>query len=333
MMTKGKQLSFSDLEVMQNRKITRAQKQLEKIEKLVDWQRLVETFSVIDKSGSVQGGRPRKELIMMIKLLYIQYLYNLSDPELEEQVNDRLSFQRFAGIGMQETVPDYSTIWRFKEALVKADLLDRMFTMILEMVEKKGLLVKKGTIVDATIIPSTNRPLSKDKRKELEEKPSNQIDTEATSTAKNGKKYFGYKGHIGVDIESKIIRNRKFTTASIHDSQVFGDVLSGDERSWFGDKAYANQDLKRKARKTGIYYGILDKATRSKKLSSQQETRNYKKSKVRAAVEHPFMWMKTKFGYVRTRARTLMRNRLAFDMNCIIYNLLRVDYLLSLNKG
>jgi transposase len=92
---------------------------------------------VIDKIGSIHGGHPHKELVMMIKLLYIQCLYNLSDPELEEQVNDRLSFQRFAGIGMQETVQDYSTIWRFKEALVKANLLHRMFTMILELVENK----------------------------------------------------------------------------------------------------------------------------------------------------------------------------------------------------
>lgn len=331
-MNKGKQLSFGDLEVMQNRKTTRSQKQLEKIEKLVDWQKMAETFSVINKSGGIQGGRPRKEMVMMIKLLYIQYLYNLSDPELEEQVNDRLSFQQFAGIGMQEMVPDYTTIWRFKESLIKANLLEQMFSMIIRMIEHKGLLVKKGTIVDATIIQSAHRPLSKDKRQELEEKPSSQMDTEAMSTEKNGKKYFGYKGHVGVDVESKLIRKRVFTPANVHDSQVFNDLISGDERSWFGDKAFANNQLKQNARKEGIFYGILDKATRSKKLSNRQEAKNHKKSKVRSAVEHPFLWIKTKFGYVRCRARTRLRNQLAFDMNCILYNLLRVDYLLAVKN-
>lgn len=331
-MKQGKQLSFSDLEVMQNRKSSRTQKQLEKIDKLVEWGKMADAFAVINKSGTSKGGRPRKEVVMMIKLLYIQYLYNLSDPELEEQVNDRLSFQQFVGISMQEAVPDYTTIWRFKEALIRANLLEKMFSMIMEMIEGKGLLVKKGTMVDATIIPSTNKPLSKEKRETLEKKPSSQIDTEARSTEKNGKKYFGYKGHVGVDLQSKIIRRRKLTPANVHDRQVFEELVGEDERSWFGDKAYADNQLKKRARKEGIYYGILDKATRSKGLSGKQEQRNMKKSKVRAAVEYVFLWMKTKFGYVCARARTLLRNQLAFDMNCILYNLLRASYLLGLNK-
>ena len=98
--------------------------------------------------------------------------------------------------------------------------------------------------------------MSKKKREKLEEEPGNQIDTDARSTAKNGKKYFGYKGHIGMDAGSKIIRKRSFTAANVHDSREFESVLSGDEKSVWGDKAYTRQSDKRAARKRGIHYGV-----------------------------------------------------------------------------
>lgn len=118
-----KQLSFSDLEIQENRKITRTEKKLCKIDQFVDFDRIVDRFSVIDKTRQGLGGRPRKELVLMTRILFVQYLYNLSDPELEDQLNDRLSFQRFVGLGMNSKVPDYTTIWRFKEALIRHRLL------------------------------------------------------------------------------------------------------------------------------------------------------------------------------------------------------------------
>ncbi len=107
--------------------------------------------------------------------------------------------------------------------------------------ELNGLILKKGTIADAIIIKPDNKPLGKQKREALESKPSVQIDTEALSTEKNGKKYFGYKGHIGVDVESKLIRKRKFTPASVHNSQAFEEVL----KSIWADKAYPSDKHKR----------------------------------------------------------------------------------------
>ena len=117
---------------------------------------------------------------------------------------DRLSFQQFVGLSYDEEIPDFTTIWHFKESLVKQELMDKIFIAIVTQIEKNGLILKKGTMVDATIIESSTRPLSKKKREELDKNPSSQIDTEAASTMKNGKKYFGYKGHIGVDVESEI---------------------------------------------------------------------------------------------------------------------------------
>jgi IS5 family transposase len=328
-MQKAHQLSFCDYQIEVNRKKSRTEKKLSIINEIVDWDKLLDIVSSIDKSQTSQGGRPRCELLMMSKILFIQYTYNLSDPEMEDQLNDRLSFQRFAGIGIETKVPNYSTIWRFKEDLLKEGLLDKIFELINSDLENHGLFVKKGTIVDATIIQSSNKPLSKEKRNKLTKEPSSQIDTDAYSTKKNGKYHFGYKGHIGVDQGSKLIRKRTFTAANVHDSQELENLISGDEEALYGDKAYPNDDLKRKCRKLGIYYGILDKCKRGQKLSKRQQKRNKQKSRVRSQVEHPFGYIKSKLNMGLAEAKTKLRNELRFDMNCIIYNIMRANYLLQ----
>ena len=324
-----RQLSFTDLELNQSRKASRVSIKLEKINNIVNWDEVLTLVKQVDKTDSVVGGAPHRNLLTKVKMLFLQHLYNLSDPELEDQVNDRLSFQHFAGIDYTTTVPDYSTIWRFKESLIELNLMDALFEMILSFIANKGLLLKKGTSVDASIIQSTTKPLSKEKREELEQSPSHQIDTDADSTQKRGKKYYGYKGHIGIDIDSKIIRKRCFTSARPHDSTQKDKLLSGDEKAVFGDSAYSNKADKKKAREEGVYYGMLDKATRSKKLSASQKKRNKKKSKVRNQVEHPFAYIKEKLGYRNAVAKTIARNSLRFDFNCMLYNIFRADFLMS----
>jgi IS5 family transposase len=275
------------------------------------------------------GGRPQKDLGIKTRMLFLQHLYNLSDPELEDQLNDRLSFQRFCGIPLSEEIIDFTTFWRFKERLVEKQLPSLIFEQINAQLEEKGLFVKQGTIVDASIIESSGRPLSDKKREGLAGDPSPQIDTDAGSTKKRGKYYFGYKGHIGMDAKSKLIRKQCFTSASPHDSTVKEQLWSGDEGFVSGDSAYSNQQEKRLSRKLGIYYGILDKATRKRKLSNRQKARNRKKSGIRSAVEHPFGYIKEKLGYICCRAKNLERNALSFTMNCVVYNLMRADYLIA----
>lgn len=317
------------LNLSRRKKTSKAVGTLGAISGLVDWDGLVKVVSVLDKTREGKGGRPPISFEIKLKMLFLQYTFNLSDEELEDQLIDRLSFQQFVGLGYDEEIPDFTTIWHFKEGLVKAGLMDEIFTRIVGQIEEKGLILKKGTIVDATIIQSSTRPLSNRKREDLEENPSRQIDTEARSTAKNGKKHFGYKGHIGVDAESKIIRKRTFTPANVHDSRELEKVISGDEQSVWADKAYPRQEDKRAARKSGVYYGILDKATRGKKLSTKQQKRNRQKSRVRAAVEHPFGFFRKKLKVTFAAAKTKARNALRFDMWCIIYNLSRASFLLK----
>ncbi len=328
---KSKQLSLMDavLSLSRRKKVSRAVGTLGAIAGMVDWDTLVKVVSVLDKTREGKGGRPPISFEIKLKMLFLQYAFNLSDEELEDQLIDRLSFQQFVGLGYDEEIPDFTTIWHFKEGLIKAGLMDEIFTRIVGQIEEKGLILRKGTIVDATIIQSSNRPLSRKKREEMEETPSRQIDTEARSTAKNGKKHFGYKGHIGVDAESKIIRKRSFTPANVHDSRELENVISGDEQSVWADKAYPRQEDKRAARKSGIYYGILDKATHGKKLSTKQQKRNRQKSRVRAAVEHPFGFFRKKLKVTFAAAKTKLRNALRFDMWCIIYNVTRASFLLK----
>src|SRR6266853_113922 len=282
------QLTLAENMFSNRSKSSRVVMTLNKIRTLVDWDKLEKKVSVIDKTHQGMGGRPRIPLQWMLRMLFIQNLYNLSDPELEDQLIDRKSFQDFVGIHQGVEIPDFSSLWRFKESLVQHQLGNELFDTINSALEKKGLFVKKGTAVDATILQSTTRPLSKNKREELEQNPSTQIDTDATSTKKAGKKYFGYKGHIRVDVESKLIRKQTYTSASPHDSTEFENLLSGDEKGIWADSAYVNKEKKRAARFLGIYFGVLDRAARSHPLSNKQKKNNRKKSAVRAAVEHPF---------------------------------------------
>ena len=205
-MADDNQLSFGDGLLSGRRKISKLSKHPGKLDQIIDWKPLVQQISVIDKTDRKTGGRPRTNPLWMIKATFLQSLFSLSDPQLEDQLIDRLSFQRFVGINLDQQIPDFSTFWRFKEVLATHNLDERIFELINEQLETKGLMVKKGTIVDATILPSSTRTLSKERREELARNPSRQIDTDADSTKKGGRYYFGYKGHVGVDIGSKLIR-------------------------------------------------------------------------------------------------------------------------------
>jgi IS5 family transposase len=322
------QLSLAENIFSNRSKTSRVVNTLNKIKTLVDWDQLERKISIIDKTHQGVGGRARIPLQWMLRMLFIQNLYNLSDPELEDQMIDRKSFQDFAGIHQGVEIPDFSSLWRFKESLVAHQLGKELFNTIHSELEKKGLFVKKGTAVDATLLQSGTRPLSKRKREELEQTPSAQLDTDATSTEKGGKRHFGYKGHIGVDLESKLIRKQTYTSASSHDSTEFENLFSGDEQGIWADSAYISKDKKRAARFLGIYFGVLDRGSRNHPLSSKQKKNNRNKSAVRAVVEHPFAFMKTKLHLLKATAKNMERNALRFTMNCINYNLLRADFLI-----
>ena len=331
-MAADNQLSFGDGLLSSRRKRCKLANQLRELDQLIDWSVIVEEISIIDKTDRTIGGRPRTNPLWMIKAIFLQHLFSLSDPQLEDQLIDRLSFQQFVGIPLDQEIPYFTTFWRFKESLARKGLDQKIFDRVNEGMGEQGLFLKKGTIVDAVILPSSNRPLSDEKREKLANEPSRQIDTDARSTKKRGQWYFGYKGHVGVDIGSKLIRKLTFTPAHEHDSTQTEELVSYDESSLFGDKAYFDGIHKYSARRYGWYYGVLDKAKRGQKLSNKQKKRNRKHSRVRASVEHPFAWMKTKAGLTQMRAKNQIRNRLRFVFTCIGWNLSRAAFLVRGTK-
>lgn len=301
--------------------MTRSAQFLSRINALVDWDRLAQIVAVLDKTHPIKGGRPRHDAVMMIKALFIQHFYGLSDPALEDQLNDRLSFQHFVGLSLADKSPDMRSFWKFKDELVAHHLMDTLFEELNQQLEEKELFVGKGIIVDATFVESQNRPVSDKKRQTQAFQTNRQYDQDADSTKKGGIYHFGYKGHVGMDVESRLIRTRVFSPASCHDS-LFTEQLAGDHgQALFGDKAYANDDYKRMARKYNWYYCILDKAKRNGPLSTKQKKRNKKFSSIRCKVEHCFGWMKTQCGILRASAKSLKKNALKFDFMCMGWNL------------
>jgi len=326
------QLGFSDELLARRRKSSQMAAKLKQIEHMVDWHPIYKKLSAIDKTSKAKGGRPRKPVSWMVKALFLQSLFNLSNPQLEDQLIDRLSFQRFVGINLDHDIPDFTTFWRFKEAIILEGLGDVIFDQITSQIEQKGLMLKKGTVVDATIINSVNRPLKKERREDLANEPSAQIDTDAHSTKKGNRYYFGYKGHVGVDVGSKFIRKQRFTPANRNDQVPLAELISYDEMSLWGDKAYYLEEYKVAARKDGWFYGVLDKPHRGQKLSLKQKRKNKQFSSVRAQVEHPFAWMKTKAGLVAMRAKNQARNAFTFASNCACWNVTRAIWLLTKQK-
>jgi len=252
-----------------------------------------------------------------------QYLYGLSDPALEDALIDRLSFQRFLGISFDTEIPDFTTIWRFRERLITAGLLKKIFKNVLKQLDKRNVILRKGSLVDETLV-QVARKKNKNDRSNDESGRSPQKDHDATGTQKCGRQYYGYKGHISVDEGSNIILLVRFTTASVHDSRELDNLLCGDERSVFADKAYANDTTKRTMRKSNIYYDILDKGRRSyPKLSDKQEKAKKCKSRVRNAVERLFAHFKQYMGYRTVRYVNLKRNEIQFMFLCLIHNIRR----------
>lgn len=319
------QLSLLDSAFSKRKKRSRSDERLKKIKSFVDWDKL--EAICLPAYSKTKRGRSTIPIKISLKCLILQYLYNLSDPELEDALIDRFSFQRFLDISFDEEIPDFSTHWRFRERLIKAELLDKIFEAVLQDLEKRDIILRKGTLIDATLVQAARKPRkqNKDQGDSREDAGSNQSqrDKDASHTQKGKKHYYGYKGHIGVDQGSNVIRKRSFTSACVHDSQELEQLVSGDERSVFAEKAYAKDDMKRQCRKDGIYCGVLDKGRRGRPLSKNQKKTNRKKSGVRNAVERPFAYFKRILGYRAVRYVNLKRNEFHFTFLCIIHNIQR----------
>jgi IS5 family transposase len=193
-------------------------------------------------------------------------------------------------------------------------LQKKLFKAVNSHLEEKNIMIKNGTIVDATIIAAPSSTKNND----------NKRDPEMSSTKKGDKWHFGMKAHIGVDSKTGIVHTLETTTAKVHDSVVREELLHGKEEAVFGDKGYADDEAKREARAKGVFWGILDKAKRNKPLSSGQQKRNKKLSGIRAIVEHPFQVIKCQWKYTKVRYKGLLKNSLQLYTLFALYNLFKM---------
>lgn len=249
----------------------------------------------------------------MLRIYCIQQWNDLGDAEMEEALYDRLSYQKFVGLdGFTDPVPDESTILRFRHLLEDHDLDKVIFAETLAYLAELGLVLKRGTIMDATLFEA---PVNK-------KNATGARDPEMSSTKKNNKWHFGAKGHIGVQADGlAIIHSVSFTTAKVHDSKEKEKLQHGEEKAIFGDAAYSNKADKQKCRKEGIYYGIADKGQRNKPLSAKQKCKNRKHSGIRAKVEHPFRTIKVLWKHRKLRYKGLSKNAKKFTMLCALHNI------------
>ena len=246
-------------------------------------------------------GRKKKDAILMLKIYFLQQWYALSDPGAEEAIYDRNSFQKFLQIDLlADMVPDETTILNFRHFLEDHKLQKKFFMIVKDIMEEKGFILKKGTTVDATIIEAPSSTKNKDKKR----------DSDMSSTKKHGQWYFGMKAHIGTDTDTGVIHSLETTTAKVHDKDKFDDLMHGAEKAKFGDKGYYDENLKKTARKQGIYWGILDKGKRNNPLSHSQKRSNRKLSSIRSKVEFPFNVIKCQWHYTKVRYRGLVKNTL-----------------------
>lgn len=295
--------------------------QLDRINSLIDWSLLAACLKDISSSPK---GRPALSALMLFKALLLQAWYSLSDYGLEESLDDRLSFRRFIGLSVGEKAPDHSTICRFREQISILGLSDKLFALIESQLQTKNLIVKKGTLVDATFVEAAvKKPDQNDDGSAGESKN----DKDAKWTSKGRKRYFGYKGHVGVDLESGIIRKAKLTPANIYDGVEFENMLSKDEEWAIADKAYDSEKAGDMLQKHKIKNGVLFCPRALNPLTELQRKCNKVLVPLRSGVERVFGTLKRSYNYRRVRYRGLRKNHSAFMLLCIAFNLRKMEKL------
>lgn len=288
---------------------------LDKLDAATPWERLAEPVLKLPEYCGTGAGRPVWNPVLMLKCLMLQKWFNLSDPGLEDALKDRISFRKFVGLSFTDRTPDETTFVRFRDRLRQAGIHDAVFEAVVKHIERQGLLVKEGTMVDATIIEAPRgrpRPDGTSTR-----------DTDASFTSKHGVPHHGYKGHIAADL-SGIVTDYRFGTAKEHDSNRIDELTERETRLVLADSAYSDRARRARLRARGVIDGICYKRHRGqKKLYGWQERWNRLVAKRRALVEHPTGMMKQQLGYRRVRYRGKDRNAFDFALTLTACNIKR----------
>jgi IS5 family transposase len=312
---------------------------LPKIQRIVDWKLFRPLLEVVrDKERKSSAGRKPFDVVLMFKILILQSLYNLSDEQAEFQIRDRLSFMRFLDLSLGDDVPDAKTIWLFREQLTEAGVIQRAFEQFEAYLCEQGFSARKGQIIDASIVPVPRQRNSREENQRIKggevpedwsEDKRRQKDTDARWTKKNGQNYYGYKNHIDVGVKHKLIRSYEVTSASVHDSQVFEDLLDEDNssRDVWADSAYRSEDKLKELKKRKYREHLQRKGCRHKELTEREAQGNRTRSRIRSRVEHVFGVQAKRAGRLIVRAIGLVRVTAKVGLRNLAYNLDRYSLL------
>jgi IS5 family transposase len=310
---------------------------LEKLDKGIDFEffRTILEFGLA-KTAKGAGGRRPYDYVLMFKILILQRYYNLSDDQIEYQINDRMSFMRFLGLSIADAIPDSKTVWNFREQLIDLQLIDSIFDLFLKELDRLNLIINEGKIIDASFIEVPKQRNTRAENKEIKEgktpesfdenaNKKAQKDLDARWTKKNNQNYYGYKNHAKVDAKSKLIVKYIVTDASVHDSQTLENLLDekDSDEDFYGDSAYYGQKQQDIISNKSMTDKTCKKGYKNNPLSPQDIEINREKSRIRSRVEHIFGFMEGSMNGMNLYAIGIKRIQGLVGLMNLTYNMFR----------
>lgn len=321
-MSMDKQLSLSALSDELSQVRTKKREFLAEIDRIVPWEKWISIIKPYYYKGE-RGNEPY-DLERMLRIYLVQNLYNLSDMAAVVEVIDSRAFSDFCGVESSNQVPDGDTLGRFRNILLRNGIQQELFAQVVELLMQRGLILKRGTIVDSTFIEAPSS--TKNEKKER--------DPQAHSAKKGNTWHFGYKAHIGVDKESGLVHTVKVTAANEHDVTVTSELLTGEEEEVYGDSGYLGAEkrpeaLKKNKAGKSVHYKINRRPSQSKNKSARSQAQikrhEHEKSSVRAKVEHVFAVVKLQLRFRKTRYRGLRKQIAKMNIMFALANLILAD--------
>ena len=320
------------------RKLDQMGDPLARLDSIVDWQAFLPTIEkALGREDASSAGRKPYPTLLMFKILIFQSLHNLGDEDTERELLKNLLARRFVGLSGRQFGPDFTTIWRFRDALTRAGVLEALHEAFHKQLDDMGFQASKGQIVDASIVPA---PKQRNSRKENEaikagnppadwsEAKRRQKDVDARWTKKNEQSHFGYKNHIAVDVKHKFIRKWQVTAANAHDSQVFLELLAPNtSREVYADSAYFSEAGQERLTALGYRPHIQRKGQKNHPLSAWEKQGNRTRSRIRGRVEHVFGAQRQRAGTLLVRCIGLARARVKIGLRNLAYNMDRLGFL------
>ena len=316
---------------------------LERLNKGVDFEMFRSLLEKsLNKESKGAGGRPPYDYVLMFKIMILQRYYNLSDDQVEYQINDRMSFMRFLALTLADDIPDSRTVWHFREQLIDSGVVEKLFELFLEKLASLHLTVNEGKIIDASFVEAPRQRNRKEENEQIKEgeipesfteNPHKlwQKDVDARWAKKNNVSYFGYKNHVKEDAKSKLITKYTVTDASVHDSQVTELLLDEKDRGeeLYADSAYSGAPQKEILSDREMVNRVCEKGSKGHPLTEEQKASNREKSRTRSRVEHIFGFMENSMNEMYIQCIGIRRATAVIGLMNLTYNMFRKIQLMT----